>query len=151
MLDPAREDAERSDLGTRACCLVEPSRYRYFPAVISLDKEQPSRTTGHALVTMALRDSEAAAFFAAGQRFTIWADAVVGHTIQTHGLIGYGIISQPVSPPRRRAPRDEAPARSACPASAPTPGSSGHADPPMIVVSADCVAQRLGGVGRTAG
>ena len=113
MLDPGREDAVRRDLRALTCCLVEPSRHRYFPAVISLDEEQPARTAAHALVTIALRDSEAAAFFAPAQRFTIWADAVVGHTVQAHGRIGYGIISQPVSPPRSRAPRGEAAARSA--------------------------------------
>ncbi len=127
-LDPAaRADAARCGLGTRACCLVEPSRCTYFPAMISLDREQPARTEAHALVTIALRDSEAAAFFAPGQRFTIWADAIVGHTVQARGLVGYGVISQLVSPPRPRAPRDEAAARPACPARAPMPGSIGHA------------------------
>jgi hypothetical protein len=53
-----------------------------FPAVISLDEEQPTRTAAHALMTIALHDSEAGTFFAPGQRFTIWADAVVCHTIQ---------------------------------------------------------------------
>lgn len=100
MLDPAaRADAPRSDPGgARACCLVEPSRYMYFPAVISLGTGQPARAAARALVTIALRDSEAGAFFAPGQRFTIWADAVVGHTVQVHGLIGYGVIYQLVSP-----------------------------------------------------
>jgi hypothetical protein len=107
MLDPAaREDAPRPDPGgTRACCLLEPSRYTYFPAVISLGTEQPARTAARALVTISLRDSEAGAFFAPGQRFTIWADAVVGHTVQAHGLIGYGVISPTQPPP---AFRDEA-------------------------------------------
>jgi hypothetical protein len=110
MLDPAaRQDAPRSGLGgTLDGCLVEPSRYTYFPAVISLDAGQPARTAAHALVTITLRDSEARAFFAPGQRFTIWADAVVGHTIQAHGLMGYGVVSQPGSPPPPRARRGEA-------------------------------------------
>jgi hypothetical protein len=99
MLDPAaREDTRRCALGgTLECCLVEPIRYTYFPAVISLDTEEPARAA-YALVTITLGDSETRAFFRRGQRFTIWADAVVGHTIQADGLIGYGVISHPVSP-----------------------------------------------------
>lgn len=110
MIDPAaREHAARCDAGgTLDGCLVEPSRYTFFPAVISLDAELPARTAAQALVIITLRDSEARAFFAPGQRFTIWADAVVGHTVQALGLIGFGVISQPASPPPRRAPRDEA-------------------------------------------
>lgn len=95
MLDPAGDDAARC--GTPASCLVEPSRYSYFPAVISTGKELPGRTVAQALVTIALHASEAGAFFGPGQRFTIWADAVVGHTIQVSGPLGYGIICQPAS------------------------------------------------------
>jgi hypothetical protein len=110
MLDPAAsEHAGLCDAGGMLDgCLVEPSRYTYFPAVISVDDGRPARPAAHALVTITLHDSEARAFFAPGQRFTIWADAVVGHTVQAHGLIGYGFISQPVSPPPPRAPRDKA-------------------------------------------
>ena len=46
MLDPAaREEVARFDPGeTPACCLIEPSYCTYFPALISLDREMPSRT-----------------------------------------------------------------------------------------------------------
>jgi hypothetical protein len=46
-------------------------------------------------MTVVLTDGEAEAFFAPGQRFTIWSDAVVGYTICADGLVGYGIISRP--------------------------------------------------------
>jgi hypothetical protein len=98
MLDPeAREEAARFDPGeTQACCLIEPSHCTYFPAVIALDEEVPSRAKAQALVTIALRDGEARAFFAPGQRFTIWADAVVGHSVQAAGLVGYGVVFRSV-------------------------------------------------------
>jgi hypothetical protein len=94
--DPAR-DAARGHLGgTHTCCLVQPCHGTYFPAVISPDEELPLRPGDHAMVSTALGDGEAEAFFAPGQRFTIWADAVVGHTIQADGLLGQGVISCPV-------------------------------------------------------
>jgi hypothetical protein len=46
------------------------------------------------------------AFFTSGQRFTIWADAVVGDTIRACGVVGDGVIARPA----RR-----------CPAAAATP------------------------------
>jgi AcrR family transcriptional regulator len=143
MLDSAgREDSPRSGPdGMRACCLVEPSRYTYFPAVISLDTGQPARTAARALVTIALRDSEAGAFFAPGQRFTIWADAVVGHTVQACGLIGYGVISQPVSPSPPGAPRDEAAARPAAagrPQAGELPGSGRQVTGPAVLACFRC-------------
>jgi hypothetical protein len=56
-----------------------------------------------AVVSVALADGEAVAFFAPGQHFTIWADAVIGQTIRADGMIGYGVISSPVPPPLPRA------------------------------------------------
>lgn len=98
----AREDAEQCDPGgPQACCVIEPSYCAYFPAVISLEAAMPQQAKAHALVTIALNDMEAGAFFAPGQRFTIWSDAVVDHSIQAVGLAGYGVISQCVSPPLR--------------------------------------------------
>jgi hypothetical protein len=80
---------------TRTCCLIEPSYRRYFPAVISRDEEFPPRPGVHVVVTAVLTDGEAEAYFAPGQRFTIWSDAVVGHTVCADGLVGYGVISRP--------------------------------------------------------
>lgn len=64
----------------------------YFPAVIAQDWKLTRQLDGHAVVTIALDDGEADAFFAAGQRFTIWADGIVDHTVRAEGLLGYGVI-----------------------------------------------------------
>ena len=77
------------------CCLIEPSYRQYFPAVISPDEELPSRPGVHVVVTAVLTGGEAEAYFAPGRRFTIWSDAVVGHTVCADGLVGYGVISCP--------------------------------------------------------
>ena len=86
-------------LTTHACCLLQPFYYgEYFPAVIARDGEPPPlQAGGHAVVTIALADGEAEAYFSPGQGFTIWADGVAGHTIRAEGLIGYGVISGPES------------------------------------------------------
>jgi hypothetical protein len=72
----------------------------YFPAAISRDQRLPSlQPDEHAVVTITLADGEAEAYFAPGQGFTIWADGVIDHTIRAEGLIGYGVIRGPESPP----------------------------------------------------
>jgi hypothetical protein len=43
------------------------------------------------------------AFFAPDQHFTIWADAIVGHTIRGHVLAGHGVICGWESPSPRSA------------------------------------------------
>ena len=60
---------------------------------------RPLQPSGHALVTVALDEGEAEAFFAPGQRFTIWADGVVDDAIRAEGLVGCGVIGEPDSPP----------------------------------------------------
>ena len=50
------------------------------------------------MMTIALADGEAEAFFAPGQCFMIWADGTVGRTIRAEGLVGYGVISCRTSP-----------------------------------------------------
>lgn len=129
LLDPAgREEAARFDLPETQACLIEPSYCTYFPAVISLDREVPSRPKAHALVTMALSDGEARAFFGPGQRFTIWADAVVGHSVQATGLAGHGVIFQCVSPLVPRLFRRGTAGRAANRSCALAPGNSAHAE-----------------------
>jgi hypothetical protein len=87
-------------LTVRACCLIQPVyHHEYFPAVISPHGEPPLSPAGRAMMTIALADGEAEALFAPGQRFTIWADGIVGHTVRAEGLVGYGVISCQASPP----------------------------------------------------
>ena len=99
--DPAaREDAAPDHLGgTRTCCLIQPSYHEYFPARISWDKELPVQPGMRAVVSVAVADGEAEAFFTPGQRFTIWADALIGQTIRPDRMIGHGVIASPASPP----------------------------------------------------
>ena len=112
-----------------------------------LAPERQPRMRRHS--SIARGDSETWAFFTPGQRFTIWADAVVGDTIRACGLVGYGAIARSVSSPALRAPRDEAAASPARPARAPMPGGSGYAVRSVIAVSAGCAAKRRGRAGRT--
>lgn len=143
MLDPAAADAARCDFdGTRDGCLLEHGCYTYFPAVISLGNARPAPSATPALVSIALGDGEARAVFAPGQRFTIWTDAVVGDTIQASGLVGHGVISQPVPPPWPRVPRDEAAASPGCLARAAMPGGSSAARS-VIAVSTGCEVSRI--------
>ena len=106
--DPAaRENPTPGHLGgTRKCCLVQPGQGEYFPARISWNKALPVRPGLRAVVSVALADGEAEAFFAPGQRFTIWVDAVIGQTIQANRMVGQGVISSPMSPPQPPAARD---------------------------------------------
>jgi hypothetical protein len=101
--------------GTHACCLVQPRHGSFFPAVISPDQELTTRAAWSAVVSITVAGGEAEAFFAPGQRFTIWADAVVGDTIQARGLAGHGITGYPISLPASRAQNDGAAGRSRAP------------------------------------
>jgi hypothetical protein len=105
----AGENAVRGHLGrTHTCCLVQPCRGMYFPAVISPDGELAPRAVTPAVVSAALATGEAEAFFAPGQLFTVWADAVVGHAVHADRLIGQGVIVCQLSfPPRAHDGRAE--------------------------------------------
>jgi hypothetical protein len=74
----------------------------YLPAVISPDERPPSGRGVHAVLSIPLADGEANEFFAPGKGFTIWANALIGHTVCGDGLVGYGVISpdEPRSVPR---------------------------------------------------
>ena len=78
-------------LMVRACCLSKPSYARVFPAEISWDDEKQLHPGDRAEVTITLIDDEAAAFFGAGQRFTLWNGEEVGHgTISRQVHTEYG-------------------------------------------------------------
>jgi hypothetical protein len=88
----AGENGMRGQLGRpHTCCLVQPCHGVCFPAVISPDELLAARAVIPAVVRIALASGEAEAFFAPGQRFTVWADAVIGHAIQADRLMGHGV------------------------------------------------------------
>ena len=92
----------RSQLGrTHTCCLVTTCHSTYFPAAISPDEELAPRAVIPAVVRIALAAGEAEAFFAPGQRFTVWADALAGHAVHADRLIGHGVIACHLSFPAR--------------------------------------------------
>ncbi len=64
-------------LAARGCYLIQPfSCHGYLPAMISLDEGVPVSPERHAMLTVALADSEEEAFFSPGQHFTIWPTAL---------------------------------------------------------------------------
>jgi hypothetical protein len=102
-----RRPDETRALAAHACYLIQPrSLHAYFPAMISLAEGLPVPPGGHVVLSMVLSDSEAEAFFAPGEHFTIWADGIVGDTIRVEGRIGYGVISRRTEPRPALASRD---------------------------------------------
>jgi len=88
-------------LAARGCYLIQPfSCHGYLPAMISPDEGVPVSPQRHAMLTIALADSEEEAFFGPGQHFTIWADGLAGSTVQAVGRAGYGLIARRTSPAR---------------------------------------------------
>ena len=125
--------ASRYLRGTRARCVVQACHQQYFLGMLSAAKLPRPEPAAHALLTVALRDGEAEAFFAPGRRLTIWADAIVGTTICGSGLVGYGVTESQLPVPQI-AGHDEAQRPSARPAlPAPEavhrPASRSHAAP----------------------
>jgi hypothetical protein len=101
---PARGCRGLRPVAAHACYLVEPACcHDYFPAVIVWDEEPPRQPRGQAVVTIALADSEAEAFFSPGQQFTVWADVIVGRTLRAEGRVGDGVITRRMPPPAARA------------------------------------------------
>jgi hypothetical protein len=68
-------------LVVRACRLGMAGHDRHFRAEICRDDEQPLHPGDHAVVTLTITGEEVAAFFGAGQRFTLWNGREVGHGI----------------------------------------------------------------------
>ena len=84
--------------GPHALCLVQANLGKHLPAAISC-KELRAGPGVRAMVSVTLADGEAEAFFAPGQPFTIWADAVIGQTIRADRVVGHGVIVGPASLP----------------------------------------------------
>jgi hypothetical protein len=116
---------------TGASCVIQPEQRVYFPAVISYDAKPPPRLGANAVLSISLNNGEAAAFFAAGQRFIIWADVMVGHTVWGDGLVGYGVIACE-EPPRPHGAGDHGAHGMAVPRPVDTARPS--ADPPQVIV-----------------
>ncbi|MGH3216131.1 MAG: hypothetical protein ACRDL9_16335 [Trebonia sp.] len=75
----------------RAHCLTRPDYARCFPAELCWDDEQPLHPGDHAEVTITMTDDEATGFFGAGQRFSLWNGADIGHgTISRRVYSEYG-------------------------------------------------------------
>jgi hypothetical protein len=94
-LDPsARADTVHRLLeGTRTHCVVEPCDGKWFPASISVRWSPSHGCPVHTVVRVGLLAAEPAAFFAAGQPFTVWADAIVDdQTVRGEGRLGDGVI-----------------------------------------------------------
>ncbi len=84
--------------GARARCVVQAGHRQYLPGLLSGDKQLRPEPASHALLSVALREGEAEAIFAAGLRITIWADAIVVPTICGDGFFGSAVIERQESP-----------------------------------------------------
>ena len=128
-LDPAanRSAARGSVNGTPARCVVEISSATYLPGRLSCTETPRSHSVAEAVLTTLIADGEATDYFATGQRFTIWADVIVGDRVRGDGLIGWGTVCGAESPatsatsqaPTSRSPSAAALTRLISPQSAP--------------------------------
>jgi hypothetical protein len=66
-------------LMVRAQCLASPGYTRCFPAELSWDDGRLLHPGDRAEVTITMTDDEVPAFFGAGQRFSLWDGADIGH------------------------------------------------------------------------
>jgi hypothetical protein len=112
-LDPsARADAVRRLLdGTRPQCVLQPCDGRWFPAAVRTGGSPSQGRSVHTVVRVRLLAGEPEAFFATGQLFTLWADAVVDdQTVRGECRLGDGVILS------QESAADEALRAAACPA-----------------------------------
>lgn len=78
----------------RTQCVLQPRDGKWFPAAIGFCWVPSHGSPVDAVVRVHLLAEEAEAFFAAGQPFTLWADAMVeDQTIRGGGLLGDGVIT----------------------------------------------------------
>ena len=63
----------------RAESREKPGYYRSFAAELCWDEDAPLHPGDRHVVTVTMTDDEAPVFFGAGQRFTLWSGAEVGH------------------------------------------------------------------------
>ena len=67
------------ELMLRAESREKPGYYRSFAAELCWDEDAPLHPGDRHVVTVTLTDDDAPVFFCAGQRFTLWKGAEVGH------------------------------------------------------------------------
>ena len=94
-LDPsARADAVRRLLDrTHPQCVLQPCDGKWFPAAVSVGGSPSQGRPVHTVVRVRLLAGEPEAFFATGQPFTLWADAIVDdQTVRGEGRLGDGFI-----------------------------------------------------------
>ena len=108
----ARADVLRRLLDrTRFQCVLQPCDGRWFPAAVSAGGSPSQARPIRTVVRVRLLAGEPEAFFATGQLFTLWADAVVDdQTVRGEGRLGDGFILS------QESAADEAPRAAACPA-----------------------------------
>ena len=113
---PARADAARCLLeGTRPQCVVQPCDGMWFPAAVMIGGSPSHGGPVHAVVRVRLLAEEPEAFFAAGQPFVLWADAIVDDRIvRGEGRLGDGVIVSRESAADETAQAAARPARTYC-------------------------------------
>ncbi len=112
-LDPsARAVAVRRLLDrTHPQCVLQPCDGKWFPAAVSVGGAPSQGRPVHTVVRVRLLAGEPEAFFATGQPFTLWADAIVDdQTVRGEGRLGDGFILSQGSPLPTR-PLGQQPAR----------------------------------------
>jgi hypothetical protein len=78
--------------GTRPQCVLQPCKGKWFPAAISAREPSQGRPVD-VVVRVRLLAGEPEAFFATGQAFTLWADAIVDdQTVRGEDLVGDCVI-----------------------------------------------------------
>lgn len=91
---PSSADSLRRLLdATRGQCVLQPCPGRSFPAGISVGGSTSYKSPVETIVRVRLLAGESEAFFATGQPFTLWADALVDdRAVCGEGSLGDGVI-----------------------------------------------------------
>ena len=86
---PASDSVRRLLDATRRQCVLQPCEGRWFPATVSVRGSPSHGRPVRTVVRVRLLAGEPEAFFAAGQPFTLWADAIVDdRAVRGEGRVG---------------------------------------------------------------
>jgi hypothetical protein len=96
---PAAADCLRRLLdAARRQCVLQACGGRWFPVTVSVRGSPSHGRPVRTVVRVRLLAGEPEAFFAAGQPFTLWADAIVGdRAVRGEGRLGDGVILGQIS------------------------------------------------------